>query len=125
MNERLSTGGPDDPPLDDELPHAVGAVLWVAKLFLAVLAAVVCFAGVVMLQIVLGDLGIEGVIADVVMYVTIFGIFVAAGVTWTRVERLQERRLRAVLLPTSKPGPAGLSAGASPTGVPVQVDRDA
>jgi hypothetical protein len=123
MNDLQPTDEPDDAPLDDEVPHVVGAVLWVVQLLLALLAAIVAFVGIVALQIGLGRLGIDGVIADVVMYATMPGIFVAAGVTWTAVERLQQRRLRAVLLPASKPGPAGLSAGTSPTGVPVQMDR--
>jgi hypothetical protein len=105
----------------EDLPRGVDAGLRASKILVAVVAAISYFVALMAVLGLLRRLGLPGGLIDVVMYLAIPGLFLFAGATAIWMERLQERRLRAALLPTTQPSSGGLSAGGSPTGVPVQV----
>jgi hypothetical protein len=105
----------------EDLPRGVDAGLRASKILVAVVAAIAYFVALMAALGLLRRLGLPGGLIDVVMYLAIPGLFLFAGAAAIWMERLQERRLRAALLPTAQPSSGGLSAGGSPTGVPVQV----
>jgi hypothetical protein len=101
----------------DELPRGLRLLLRLSVLVAGAGAAVVSFVVLLLSLAVLHKLGLDGAVANMLMLLLSPGVIVAGIVAARRVERFQERRLQASLVPPALEA-ATLSGTDTSTAVP-------
>lgn len=114
---------PDEPPTAsttpnlDDVPRGLRLLLRASMLLAGAFAAVLSFVLLLLTLAVLHRLGLDGAIANMLMLLLSPGVIVAGIVAAVRMERLQERRLQASLVPRA-PRATALSGADTSTAVP-------
>jgi hypothetical protein len=122
---------PPDPPSTtpqlDDVPRGLRLMMRASVVIAGAGTAVVSFVLLMVILGVLNRIGVDGAIANMLMFLGAPGVIVAGVGAAMRMERLQERRLQASLMPpalaASTLSGTGTSAAIPATGTFVAVDR--